>query len=887
VVGNTISHYKILERLGKGGMGEVWKAEDTQLRRTVALKFLSAEAVEEEQTHARLIREAQASASLDHPNICAVHGIHEENGETFIAMAYIDGPSLADKIKERPLPLDEALDIAIQIAEGLQEAHEKGIVHRDVKPHNVMLTAKGQVKIMDFGLATLAGRSKLTKSGSRLGTPAYMAPEQLEGQAVDRRADIWALGCVLYEMLTQKTPFDAEYEQAIAYGILNEEPEPVSAQRADVTPELDRVLEKALAKDAAARYQHADDLLVDLRAAQRAPQPRPSGAEVSELDSSPAARPKKAVSKRMILLAAGVGLVAFGALLGSRIGNSGAESSESVLRKFRVADDVVLNSIPEPSPDGRMIVWLSESDSQSEASDVTLWEASTGLSRLLGESRGRPFWSPDSRFLGFAGSSEIAVLDVRNGSFRVVTSWPEVPTWSSHGGSWSPDGQRIAFSAGASFQRLRIYETPAEGGGRKLLFEPSEGDPDHDYGFFDPSFLPDHEGNQALLYAQGVPADANIGVVDLETGQRKILVASNRALRRPVYSSSGHVVYQEGAGFNRALTERIWALPFSLHELEPTGEPFVIAEGTRWPGVSSDGALTYLGLGSLSGRRLIWRGRSGDKISVIGQPQDAITTPSLSPDETEVAVEGIEDGVSDVWVHETKRAVKRRITFDDVGQSRPVWSPSGDKMVFSTGSRGIYIAPSDGSGKSELLFDPTGNIFVFEWSRDGEYLVGSGPGDILYLNRANGGQDWQQTLMTNDRFDQVGPDLSPDGRWVAYQSDETGRPEIWVSQFPSGDGKQLVSVHGGVQPRWKGDGSELFYIEGDSMMVVPVQFDPTPKLGTPLRLFDGVPQGRGQRYDVTDDGQRFVMVEDVAPPTPPTLQVVLNWYEEFRDRGQD
>ena len=269
MVGQTISQYKILEKLGAGGMGVVYKAEDTRLRRAVALKFLSAETIEDEVAKTRLIREAQAAAALDHPNICPVYGIHEEDGRTFIALAFIDGPSLADKIAERPLPLDEALDMAIQIAEGLQEAHQKGIVHRDIKPHNVMLTAKGQVKIMDFGLARLTGRSKLTKSGTTLGTPAYMPPEQLQGLEVDHRADVWALGIVLYEMLAQRTPFEADYEQAIAYGVMNEEPEPLTAIRSGLHPELDRLVTKLLAKNAEDRFQHMDDVLADLRAVSR------------------------------------------------------------------------------------------------------------------------------------------------------------------------------------------------------------------------------------------------------------------------------------------------------------------------------------------------------------------------------------------------------------------------------------------------------------------------------------------------------------------------------------------------------------------------------------------------------------------------------------------
>ena len=365
MTGRTISHYKILERLGKGGMGEVWKAEDTQLRRTVALKFLSSDAIDNEEIKARLIREAQASAALDHPNICHVYGIHEENGETFIAMAYIDGPSLAEKIKERPLPLDEALNIAIQIAEGLQEAHEKGIVHRDIKPHNVMLTAKGQVKIMDFGLASLAGRSKLTKSGTTLGTPAYMAPEQLEGRDVDRRADIWALGCVLFEMLTQRTPFAAEYEQAIAYGILNEEPEPVTALRSGLPTEIDRVLSRALAKDPAERYQHADDLVVDLRklarpaksSASAAVPPAAVGVERPPEGPSGPVNTGRPIWRKALPWALGMG---FAALLLVGVVNREPPQTIPYLRfAIQPAGSVSEAAI---SPDGRSVAYVAESD---------------------------------------------------------------------------------------------------------------------------------------------------------------------------------------------------------------------------------------------------------------------------------------------------------------------------------------------------------------------------------------------------------------------------------------------------------------------------------------------------------------------------------------------
>jgi serine/threonine protein kinase len=265
MIGHTISHYRILEKLGEGGMGVVYKAEDTQLRRTVALKFLAQQGLSEPEIKARLVREAQAAAALDHPHICGIYGIHEEDGRTFIAMAYIDGMSLAGKIKQRPLALEEALTIAIQIGEGLQEAHEQSVIHRDVKPANIMLTRKGQVKIMDFGLAYLAGRSKLTRTGTTMGTPVYMSPEQAMGQPADRRSDIWSLGVVLYEMLAGKLPFESEYQQAIVYSILNEPPEPLTACRSGLPVEIDRIMGKALAKNPDERYQHVDDFAVDLK----------------------------------------------------------------------------------------------------------------------------------------------------------------------------------------------------------------------------------------------------------------------------------------------------------------------------------------------------------------------------------------------------------------------------------------------------------------------------------------------------------------------------------------------------------------------------------------------------------------------------------------------
>ena len=462
MVGQTISHYKLVSQLGKGGMGVVYKAEDTQLRRTVALKFLPRETLDEEEVKARLLREAQAAASLDHPNICQVFGIHEEDGETFIAMAYIDGPSLAEKIKERPLPLDEALTIAVQIAEGVHEAHEQGVVHRDIKPQNILLNSKGQVKILDFGLASLTGRSKLTKTGTMLGTPAYMAPEQLEGKEVDRRADIWALGCVLYEMLTQKTPFDAEYEQAIGYGILNEDPEPASAQRADVSPEVDRLLSKTLAKEPAERYQHADDLLAELRvlrnsstAPKRAPRSSPPGTVTLP---SWQLRLERGLLALAALAALGLAALYFSTPTGD------APVDRNVRHfSFAPTDGVRTDSYSTDlaiSPNGRYIAFVAGSaDRRLRIPDLEQQQA-----RAIEGTEGArgPFWSPVSDFIGFATNLELKKVSIQGAATTQLCELPNNNFFFWGGGPGAPTAKE---SSSARALRRSFMKCRPVGGG--------------------------------------------------------------------------------------------------------------------------------------------------------------------------------------------------------------------------------------------------------------------------------------------------------------------------------------------------------------------------------------------------------------------------------------
>jgi len=881
LIGQTISHYTILEKLGSGGMGEVWKAEDEQLRRTVALKFLAQETLGDAEIPARLIREAQAAASLDHPNICAVHGIHEEDGKTFIVMAYIDGPALADKIKERPLPLGEALGFAVQIAEGLQEAHEKGIVHRDVKPQNVMLTAKGQVKVMDFGLASLAGRSKLTKSGTTLGTPAYMAPEQLEAGEVDRRADIWALGCVLYEMLTQRTPFEAEYEQAIAYGILNEQPEPVTALRSGLPTEIDRLIAKALSKDAAERYQHADDMIVDLNSLNKKQAAAPPAIpQTQSRGTAPNATvgPPRAVHGSLqrtwpMVLSAVLALAVV--LLVLQGAPEAAPPEPGPLRRFalKVGEDPASNI--RISPDGRHIAYVTR---PSGAEQLWIWDLDREEPRRIETAIGAhsPSWSSGSDFLAFGQSSEMKVVAVDGGPATTLCTIAGVVLH----GTWSPDGKTIVFALRASQGVVRLYEVPAQGGAPKLLFEPEGLEQDKMFMF--PQFLPLEGGRRGLIFAKGTnPDEAQIELLDLETGRRDVLVAGTR----PFYSPTGHIVFER--------RPRLWAVPFSVERLTTTGEPFPIDKhAAAIPSVARDGTLVYTRGASTNRRQLTWRGRDGGKLGVIGLPQAGAVMPVLSPDDGQVAVRAYENDNFDIFVHEVAGGLKRRITFDSVEDDRPGWTHDGERVTYSStfeGSIDVFTRSADGRGKVTALLAKPENEYLYGWSSDGKYAVGTSGNQIWYLRANEAGNEYEKSFFIANEFDATSPDLSPDARFLAYESNESGRYEVRVQPFPEGGGIIQISTNGGGQPRWSGDGKEIFYVEGDTMMAVAVNSGSSFSAGKPERLFDGggAFRGRGQRYDVAADGQRFVVAELVEAAPEPTIHVVLNWYEEFRESRRD
>jgi len=894
MIGRTISHYKILSQLGEGGMGVVYQAQDTKLERTVALKFLASHLVQDGELRKRFEREAKAAASLNHPNICTVHEIDAAGGKTFISMALIEGEPLDERIERGPLKVAEAVDIALQIAKGLEAAHEKGVVHRDVKPANVMVDEKGHVTVMDFGLALLTEGSKLTKLDTTVGTVAYMSPEQAQGGAVDHRTDVWALGCVLYEMVSGQRPFLGQYDQALLYEIVHEEPEPLTGLRTGVPVELELLVDKCLAKDSGQRYQSTADLIVDLeslceklksgRSTILKMASHPHGQSVGTQHAAPAppdaAPPNEPSLRRKLQLAlalAATMTVAFLAVSFIRFPQSSAE--RSVRRwSFSPEDLSIGRGSVALSPNGRHIAYVAGSGNPKLlVRDIDRLEPR----ELAGAGEGRqPFWSPDSRFIVFAVGSELKKISVQGGPS--VTLCP-LPGGTFIGGSWGPDGESVLFSGGGL--PPRIYEVSARGGQPRLLFEPEE--EARGLGIARPHVLPPEAGAGSLLMAVGSADDSTIVLKNLETGESRVLADGNR----PIFSSSGHIVYEWQEG--------LWALPFSLDALEPIGQAFPIAENRNFPSVAKDGTLVSIELPGGGETRLTWRDRAGTRLGEIGQPQDDIRYPVLSPDGRRVAVRADEDGNVDIWVHEVERPMKRRLTFDAATDTRPQWSPSGLEITFQSqrgGSYDLYHQAADGASKPELLVSAKGREHAYGWSRDGDYLLyatqAEGQTDLRYLERKDEGEGYESVLFLASPFSERAPNLSPDGRFLAYCSNDTGQDEVYVRPFPSGDGQWQASTNGGCQPRWSRDGKELFYVEGETLTAVELTTSPnfvaistTPLFSDPHLTARSPSQ---VTYDVSADG-RFVLVDSAESPEskPAAIHVVENWYEEFRDREQD
>jgi serine/threonine-protein kinase len=888
MVGKTVSHYRILAKLGEGGMGVVYKAEDAKLRRTVALKFLPQHAIENRE---RFLREAQAAAALNHPNICTVHEIDEEHA--FLAMEFVDGLSVKDKIAARPLPLAEALDIAQQASAGLAAAHEKGIVHRDIKPANLMLTAQGQVKIMDFGLAQLGDRTRITKTGSSLGTPAYMPPEQVRGETTDRRSDLWALGVVLYEMISGRLPFRGDSEVAIARATLDDEPEPLSALRSNLPLAIDGVIEKLLAKDAAYRYQHAGDLIVDLRRIQQVQ--AGTTRTVGSSGSGPRTTDRWPATPKQPWTAWAVAGVLACALLMTFAWQRWWMQDITLRRIARFTIPFAPDQVIYPtrgaqlavSPDGTRVAYQTSSSGGSSTQLYLRALDEPDVKPLEGAVGAVPFFSPDGEWLAFyhSQSGSIRKIAVSGGAPVTVGTAPGLA-----GGTWGEDGNIIT-------ALFNLHIVPATGGAAKTLLEPDIKSGERCYRA--PHYLP---GGKAVLFTIGRENtdtfdDGQIAVLSLDTGKKKILIEGGMSAR---YSPTGHLVY----GRNGSLL----AVPFDLKRLEVTGRPTTVVDGVFMSvnagmaafSLSAQGDLVFAP-GSVEGgeRILHWVDRKG-VAKPFSVPMRSYVHPRLSTDDARLAVE-VEGPRHDIFAYDVSRAVLTRLSID--GNSHmPIWTLRGDRVTFRSERSGqpsaIWWAQSDGGGEVERL-TPRG-ASPESWSPDGRALVytvlHSDTGADVFMVALDG--DHKPRPLVQTKFQEGSAKFSPDGMWVAYCSNESGRPEVYVTQRDGQGSRFQVSTEGGTDPVWRRNGGEMYYRNGDRMMIVSVSTQPNLKLSQPRPLWQGRylhgvnsscgPAGpTSSNYDVTADGERFVMIEDKTQDVAARqINVVLGFAEQLKRLAQ-
>ena len=947
MIGQTISHYHITEKLGEGGMGVVYKAEDTKLKRPVALKFLAAHLLNDGEVRARFTREAEAAAALNHPHICHVYEIDEVEGKTFIAMAFIEGQGLDKKIEAGPLKLKTALDIAIQAAKGLQAAHGKGIVHRDTKPANLMVGPDGHVTIMDFGLAQLTDRSKLTRTDETMGTVTYMSPEQTYGMELDHRTDIWSLGVVIYEMVSGQQPFKGHYDKAVMYSITNEEPEPMTALRTGVPMELELLVNKCLAKEANRRYQSTADVVVDLetlsdkltsgksttlapRAASQTvmTQPPPAEADRPGSESHPLVRyhviedldsrgdsvvyraedtqlkrsvtinvmPESAAreaerrmrTKDRALLAGGFLLVV-------------AVAVASILAAVHfgeapVYERVVRFSVPTPeggrgpftvSPDGRHIAF-----SLITAGRIELWVRpldSLEARALPGaQDAWLPFWSPDSTQIGFFSEGKLKKIAIAGGPPQTLSDAAD--PW---GGTWNSEGE-ILFAPG----RNGVLHRVSERGGVSApvtTFDVAEGQGIYSH----PRFLPD--GRHFLYLHSSAGTKTGTYLASLDSKEVRRLLADDTQVEYAPGSpgQKGHLLFvREGT---------LVAQPFDAGSLQMAGDLFPVMEQVRVSqtgigrfSVSEDGVLVVVGGEDSETFQMVWVDRSGSRLGLLGKPAE-YSNPALSPDENKLAV-GILDPrtrTRDLWVFDLIRGTSSRLTFDPADDLNPLWSPDGTRIVFTSlrkGQRDIYQKPASGAGETELVFESGEPKSVEDWSPDGQFVVYNHTGRFDLLALPMTGERTPIPLFTEGFAEHQGR-LSPNGRWIAYSSVESGSSEIYVQSFPPawegeeavGRGKWQISTNGGTQAAWRRDGKELFYledgyVEDGKMMAVDVRTDSGVfEAGVPRTLFQAPPlsrRGRRNHYVVSADGQRFLFNALVEEERESSLTVVLNWLEQ-------
>jgi serine/threonine-protein kinase len=895
--GTRLGAYEILSLLGRGGMGEVYRARDTRLEREVAVKVLPDLLSSDSERLARFEREAKTLAALNHPNIAHIHGIEDALGTPALVMELVEGPTLADRIAKGPIPPDEALPIAKQIADALEAAHEQGIVHRDLKPTNIKVREDGAVRVLDFGLAkaldpmtststnpTLSPTLSVhaTQAGVILGTAAYMAPEQARGRGADRRSDVWAFGVVVYEMLTGKRAFDGESITDIVAAIVRDEPN-WTLLPSQVTPAMRTLLARCLAKDGRTRIPDMSVVRFLL-----------ADAETSRRDSGQSPVP---VARRSVGVIAAAAAVA-GAIVTSATAWWIAQSRPAPVPRpahfvLGMPPDLpVETGGPDRSiviaPDGAHIVSVNGTTAGVGGQLMVRSLDQTDAQPIKSVAFARaPFISPDSRWIGYFDANTLKKVPITGGPPVMICN----VSGGSRGSTWGPD-KTIVFATNDSSTGLLIVS--ADGGEPKVLTkpDPAHGELDHLF----PSFLP---GGRFVLFtiaaSTGSVDDGMIAVLDLKTGERKTVVHGGSFAE---YAASGHLLYASGGALH--------AIRFDLNRLEVLGDPVIVvdhlrteASGATQFAVAPTGAFVYVtgGSGNSEERTLVWVDRQGRE-QPLSTPVRAYIHPRLSPDGARVAV-AILDREQDIWILDLARHALTPLTFGPAAESYPLWTNDGRRVVFRSARSGIpnvFWQLADGTGSVEQLTSFTQfPTMAHAFASDGQTLVIQA-GSHLATMRLDDRQ--KITMIAEAPGIQGNAALSPDGRWLAYNSTESGQPQIFVRPFPNVDaGRWQVSNSGGVRPAWGSGGQELFFVStvngiGGSIMAVRVHTTGTFTYDTPTKLFDARPYyfaPPNRTYDVTPDGQRFLMIKPAASTAetsdqPAKVEFVLNWFEELKPR---
>jgi Tol biopolymer transport system component len=887
--GTHLGPYEIVSPIGAGGMGEVYKAKDTRLDRLVAIKVLPSHVSSDVALRERFEREARTVAALNHPHICTLHDVGHQDGTDFLVMEYLDGETLAQRLTKGALPLEQALTIAIQIADALDKAHRAGIIHRDLKPGNIML-AKSGAKLLDFGLAKVTpapiaasglsmgptGASPVTMQGTILGTLQYMAPEQVEGREADVRSDIFAFGAIVYEMVTGKRAFEGKSAASVVAAILERQPPAMSSLQPLTPHSVDRIVATCLAKDPDDRWQTARDLLRELKWIAEAGT-RTQDAAVPR--STPRGRVRFAAAMSFSIV---VGAAVAGAAIWLATRPSPPRVTRLTIAPAGAASLAVTGYDRDVaiSPDGTRVVYVGGNGSRLFVRALDQIEA-TPLEGLGVPHH--PFFSPDGAWIGFFdGLSALKKVSVNGGPAVTICRIAAAPV----GATWGADGTIIfALTAKPGLRRVS-----ANGGEPEVITTPNvrEGEA-YDYW---PEFLPDGRGVlfKVELRAGGPTGSGRIGVLDLRTGTRKILVRDGFYGR---YVSTGYLIY--------GVSGTLRAVPFDLNRLELAGTPIPLGEPvlmTPFGGVldfdiAQNGTLVYTPAGTrAAARTLVWVDRQGQE-EPIKAPVRAYTYPRLSPDGTRLALD-VRDQDNDIWIWDFARETLSRFTFDVAQDQYPVWTPDGRRLIFDSrragGTANLFWQAADGTGAAEQLAKSPIDQLPNTTSPDGTRVVfrADEPRTGLDLMLLTLNKERQIQPLVQTSFNELNAEISPDGRWLAYESNESGQYEIYVRPFPdAGGGRWQISNGGGTKPLWARKGQELFYVAPTgALMAVGIAPGATFSAGTPTKLFEGRyyvgdAANVGRTYDVSPDGRRFLMMK-ADTTTPPQIIVVQHFDEELK-----